>query len=148
MKNFALICFGILLTLAVFVLLIETGKLKSPIYQESGPDSVLTDIRVSEAMNPAFLSVNEVLVFQEKLKEDYSNDSVFRSIPKDVLVNVCNVLLANDGNITKKSVVEEFRQHSNIYNNIQPQPSKLEHTITDTVVNDTAVRLESYKKLE
>jgi hypothetical protein len=57
-------------------------------------------------------------------------------IPKDVLVNISQVVIGNTGNATKKSIVEEFRRHYKpIYQYIKPLEQFQQST--NTAPNDT-----------
>lgn len=69
-------------------------------------------------VEPQFVSITEVIDFWKDANEAAFVDSVFLSMNENVLRNVTNVLLKNHAFVTKKSIVEEYRANSSIYNNL------------------------------
>ena len=128
-------------------------------------DSVMIDQRVTDAMNPSFTSVEELKVFQQKCIEDYSLDSAFRAMPQQTLATVAGVILNKTGHVCKKSVVDEFRRCSDVYNNLpttsESEPTKelsameaqrlpvdttLIRSESDTMINGEQVQLIRYRR--
>jgi hypothetical protein len=75
-------------------------------------DSVSVDWAVAQVMNPVFMNIDEVLTYQEDQLEDRNIDSVFLSIPKEVLVDISKVLIGRSSRATKFSIVEEYKKLS------------------------------------
>lgn len=86
-------------------------------------DSTMIAERVEAIINPQFSSVDELIEFRQQTEVGYAIDSTFRVIPEDVLKNVAEVMLKKGVIITKKSVVEEYRAHNGVYDNLPVQPS-------------------------
>ena len=87
-------------------------------------DSVTVSQTVDAYVNPQFTSVEEVLDFRQQMHENFTIDSIFRTMHEQVLNNVSSVLLKKSGTIDKKSIIEEYRTNSTVYDNLPvPQQS-------------------------
>lgn len=75
--------------------------------------------------NPLMVSIKEVVDLQEQIASDNFVDSVFVSLPEDVLVNVASVALKTKESVTKQDIVEEFLSGKRIYTSL---PSENEIT--------------------
>jgi len=100
-------------------------------------DSVLLAEQIESLANPVFITVEDMVTFQAKVIEDYSVDSVFKAMPEQVLTNVTSVLIKRCGQADKRSVVEEYRANSAVYDNLptqapQDSPNEKEGKIIST----------------
>lgn len=70
-----------------------------------------------------FTNVGEAVAFQTCVQEQYVIDSLFRTMPKQTLHQVATVLINKQplGVFTVKDIVDEFRQHKDVYNNLSPE---------------------------
>ena len=75
---------------------------------------------VEEHNNPVMSSYDEVLSFQNIIKENYKIDEQFRSMPSDILENVVTVCLNKQTTVTKKEIVAEYLANSQVYDNLKP----------------------------
>ena len=69
-------------------------------------------------VNPVFTSMNDVFELQKELKTNAFIDSVFMSMPQDVLKNVSSVVMGKRHYVTKDDIVGEFLQNRQIYENL------------------------------
>lgn len=69
-------------------------------------------------VEPTFVSTTQVLQEQQDRANLYSQDSMFRAIPQDVLSNVCVTLLRTKSSITIGDVVTEYKNYRKIYDNL------------------------------
>lgn len=74
--------------------------------------------QLEAVINPAFTSVEDVVIFQSSLQSDLSIEASFLEIPVDVLKNVSNVLIAKNGRATKRDIVTEYKAQKDIYDNL------------------------------
>lgn len=157
MKNFWT-GFAIVFCLAALILgfLFGTGRVIVPSAQTL--DSMLVEQRAETALDPSFIAVEDLIAYQSKLIEGYTLDSVFRAVPKDVLLNVSTVCLKKYGSINKKTIIDEINNNKDVYYNLpSPQPavsidpptdSTLNKEIVDTVIDGKSVRLIKYTQKE
>lgn len=161
MKKALIFLIGLMAVVALGLTLGFLAGFVKPKSDIQAVDSVMIDQRVTDAMNPSFTSVEELKVFQQKCIEDYSLDSAFRAMPIETLINVAGVVLNKTGHVCKKSVVGEFKQNSDVYNNLPPQtqqepPAAEEQQLIvdtslikseiDTVINGEKVQLIRYRR--
>lgn len=69
-------------------------------------------------VEPTFASTTQVLQEQQNRADSYSQDSMFRAIPQDVLSNVCVTLLRAKSSITVGDIVTEYKSYRKIYDNL------------------------------
>ena len=86
-------------------------------------DSIFIATLVEEIVNPQFYNVPDIVNFQIQSVEGFEIDSVFQSIPEQVLRNVAHVVLGNKGFVDKREVVKEYKAHPDIYNNLPGSPN-------------------------
>ena len=149
-----LICaLGVLLGVAGYQTALEKGWVPP-----ADIDLVTTPVDDSNiGCEATFVDVEEIQLAQAESITTWQEDSVFRSMPTNTLVNVAVVVLKRDGVATITSIVQEYRANRYIYdpiasvtpvNNVQGQNgaelphNKNEGSVTyqmkDTVIgNDT-----------
>lgn len=69
-------------------------------------------------VEPTFVSTTQVLQEQQDRANLYSQDSMFRAIPQDVLSNVCVTLLRTKSSITIGDVITEYKNYRKVYDNL------------------------------
>ena len=69
-------------------------------------------------VEPTFVSATQVLQEQQNRANSYSQDSMFRAIPQDVLSNVCVTLLRVKSSITVGDIVTEYKNYRKVYDNL------------------------------
>lgn len=82
----------------------------------------LVRLNLEDIANPVFTGVDEVIVYREIDADTKAVDSVFTTLPREVISKVATVLLNKHGTTTKKDIVNEYNAHRDIYNNLQPVP--------------------------
>ena len=110
-----------------------------------GPDSVYIANAIENAVNPSFSTVQDMMSYQQKVIYDYSTDEIFRTMPEDVLMNVCSVCLKKYNTIEKIDVVREYKAGQNIYDNL-PKSSNIDDRATeDSVIEKKPTSNVSYR---
>lgn len=77
-------------------------------------DSIV-DAHIQDVINPVFSSVDDVMTYMDITADIKMIDSVFTSMPKEVIIKVTNVLLNRGDVASKKSIVLEYIAHPDIY---------------------------------
>lgn len=72
-----------------------------------------TEELVTQVLNPIMTSVDEIVQFRMMLAESEIYDSIFMSVPTDILVNISQVVIGKYGTATKKDIAEEYLQNYN-----------------------------------
>ena len=76
---------------------------------------------VAQVLNPTFMSIDDVNQYYQKVTDESSIDSTFRSIPFETLVNIAQVIIGREGRATKRDIVYEYRQkYKSLYQYIKP----------------------------
>lgn len=65
-----------------------------------------------------FDNTSGILREQQIAKDHYSEDSLFRALPEDVLSNVCVTLFRVKSRITVHDVLREYRSYKHVYDNL------------------------------
>jgi hypothetical protein len=73
---------------------------------------------IEGCQNPDLMSVPEVIELQNQMLEITKVDSAFKALSKKELTDVSSVLLKKRTYVRKKDIVEEFRLHKDIYENL------------------------------
>lgn len=68
--------------------------------------------------NPQFNSVDGVIAYQKEQQCIRYQDSVFYSMPDEIVTQVTQVLLNKGKTVTKRTIVNEFLQGEDIYMNL------------------------------
>ena len=122
MRKFGIIGAYIIVVLLAFIGILFLSGCKGapfiPTEDTTANDSAYVAQKVESIVNPQFTNIRELISFRTQMNEDYAIDSVFRVIPEPILNNVASVLFKKNGFATKKSIVEEYRANSSIYNNL------------------------------
>ena len=134
MKKFI---YGILGVLGIVVLSV-VSSLGVNYYERhyvSEKDTINIEESIANVMDPVLYNPVDVYNLQQELSDEYTVDSVFLSIPPNVLLNIAKVAIGRNVGTTKKEIVEEFRRHyADIYQFINEQP---EDTIFEQIVKDS-----------
>lgn len=101
-------------------------------------DTTLIAQQVEAIVNPEFTTVEEVIQFRHQTDQGFVIDSIFRSIPEQVLANVATVIIKKHGTLTKKTIAEEYRANMSVYDNLptsttalNQQPKEVDLSSTD-----------------
>ena len=93
--------------------------------------------------NTEFTSVNEILVCQSDDIEEFTIDSVFRSMPPTTLMNVASTCIKRNGCVTIKSAVEEYRANTLIYDSVITSPTPTTTAESTTVPEEGSPKIRS-----
>ena len=101
-------------------------------------DSTAVLKAIDAKLVPTFTSADDIVDFRQDILEQKKCDSIFLKMPDKTLFNVASVLIKKNGSCTKKDVVQEFREHSDIYNNLPPEADLPVQVVTAPTSQDTA----------
>ena len=131
----------LLLLIVTFMVGCKNAPWSHPDNYDTANDSVLVAQQVEAIVNPQFTTVQEIVNFRQQTNEGFTVDSIFRAMPEQVLHNVAAVLIKKNGTVDKKSVVEEYRANSTVYDNLPA--TSLQSTNAATEVDLSATDLGS-----
>lgn len=94
-------------------------------------DSTFIASTVEEAINPVFIDIASMLEARAADIADQSVDSLWLTLPDNILKDVASVLIKKGIPVTKRTLIEEYRQHTSVYDNLPP-PSNTSSTSADT----------------
>ena len=101
-------------------------------------DSLMVSKMMQEIDNPVFNDYSDALMYQKTEGQWRHQDSVFFSIPKNVMQNVVSVLEKSGEPVTKMSIAHEFEVNKHVYMNL-PDKTDQYHAITPPDVPNTEV---------
>lgn len=127
---------ALLLTVTVMVGC-KNAPWSNPNNYDTANDSVLVAQQVEAIVNPQFTTVQEIVDFRQQTNEGFTIDSIFRAIPEQVLHNVASVLIKKNGTVDKKSIVEEYRANSAVYDNLPATTQQPANTTQEVDLNAT-----------
>lgn len=64
---------------------------------------------------PVFNSSDEMVIFHDNYVSSWQEDSIFRSLPSDVIKQISDVIVYKSGKLSKKTIVDEYRASRSIY---------------------------------
>lgn len=120
-----------LLAIAITTTLLSCDKVSKYYDTEQSTEQVE---QIAAEPNLVFETVGDLIDYKFAQCEEYSVDSTFRAMSTTVLTNVGEVVLKKNGNITKKSIVEEYRANRSIYDNL-PNSTQIQSTNAATTVD-------------
>ena len=109
-------------------------------------DSVLIAKKFKALQNPEFKTVDELIYYQNDVKQDFTNDSIFKAIPETALREIAGVVLKREGHLDKLLIVGEYKDNYNKVYKYLPDKKKGEASDTtkvttkDTIVNGKIYR--------
>lgn len=84
-------------------------------------------------VNPVFTSYSDVIECQKTLKSNAFIDSVFLSMPPDIIKNVYSVVSKKINYVQKSDLVGEWLNNRSIYDNLPPPDDKVANTNQVTI---------------
>lgn len=99
---------------------------------------------LQEFANPTFSSLDDALTYYQNEKQYRIQDSVFFSLPPDVITNVYSVLVRRGEKPTKLAIASEYLDNIRVYSNL-PRKREISPTVDEfpdvpgTQVVDTIV---------
>jgi len=126
MKTLAKIkCFGaVFISLLIACVCLSFGSCENPprILQHNqckcGFDSTMVIDLVQSLHNPTFSSPYDLTRYRHQIEENNKLDSLFMSLPQDVLVDAAKVLLKTSMSVSLSDVIHEYLDNSNIYDTL------------------------------
>ena len=85
--------------------------------------------------NPEFKTVDEMVSYVSDLKQSYTADSIFRTIPEENLREIAGVVLKREGYLDKSLIVEEYKENYDKVYKYLPDKKKEETIDTTTSVS-------------
>ena len=133
----------ILVALAAVVLLSIVSSLGVYHYvSQENPDLLTKDTAVNaqaelafeQVTNPVMLSIDDVIQFRQRTVDQNLCDSIFNSIPEEVLTNIAQVVIGRQHSATKKDIVDEYkRNYRTVYQYIKTPPTATSDRSDDTI---------------
>lgn len=117
MKNFLLVLALAIGVVCAAMSFVEWQQLKELRLASEKSEMSIADMQYQ--VDPQFTDCTEAVMFQRSLKADNQVDSIFCSLPQQKLIDVVTVLLNTGKAATKASIVEEWKSHSSVYDNIR-----------------------------
>ena len=84
--------------------------------------------------NPSFASLEEVLLYQEKVQKQFIEDSAFRQMTPQTLEKVVTVLKNTNVVLNKQNIAEQYLQSKKVFDNLTP-PIPKDEEVSDSVIN-------------
>ena len=85
---------------------------------ECGFDSIMVIDLVQSLHNPTFSSPYDLTRYRHQLEENNKLDSLFMSLPQDVLVDAAKVLLKTSISVNLSDIIHEYLDNSDIYDTL------------------------------
>ena len=112
-----------------------------PRFLHPAPDKAAIQVCLDSIVNPVFTTTSDVFELQKQLKTNAFIDSVFLSLPPDVLKNVSTVVLKKLYRVTKDDIVGEFLTNRQIYDNLPPPDSTSNVTSSTSTTTTTPTKI-------
>ncbi len=119
------------LCLMLFTLLCITScdRPSRPSKTPSTSDSLKIAKVVESIVNPSFTTVEELVKYQEMDIAQGRLNEMFREMPDYILRSAATVCINRDKKVSKKSVVKEYINNSNVYDNLNGDPPSVKEDI-------------------
>lgn len=98
-------------------------------------DSLMIAKEFKALQNPEFKTVDEMVSYVSDLKQSYTADSIFRTIPEENLKEIAGVVLKREGYLDKSLIVEEYKENYDKVYKYLPDKKKEETIDTTTSVS-------------
>ena len=98
-------------------------------------DSLMIAKEFKALQNPEFKTVDEMVSYVSDLKQSYTADSIFRTIPEENLREIAGVVLKREGYLDKSLIVEEYKENYDKVYKYLPDKKKEETIDTTTSVS-------------
>ena len=98
-------------------------------------DSLMIAKEFKALQNPEFKTVDEMVSYVSDLKQSYTADSIFRTIPEENLKEIAEVVLKREGYLDKSLIVEEYKENYDKVYKYLPDKKKEETIDTTTSVS-------------
>lgn len=109
-------------------------------------DSTLIAKKFKALQNPEFKTVDELVYYQSNVKQDFTNDSIFKAIPETALREIAGVVLKREGRLDKLLIVGEYKDNYNkVYKYLPDKKEEEASDTTKTTVKDTVVNGKIYR---
>ena len=99
--------------------------------QYDSADSLYVATLVEKAINPVYVDITSMLEARAADVAEQSIDSLWLTLPDNILEDVASVLIKQGIPITKHKLIKEYRQHTSVYDNLPPPAN------TASAPNDT-----------
>lgn len=122
-----------------------------PVLGESS-SAVAVDSLMEESL--LFTDVTQVLEDHRTFENVTYYDSVYLSMPEDILINVASVVIRRNGSASIQDVVKEFLTNRQVYELLPQPPAPITPPVpeqtradTTTTVADTVINGQPYKRI-
>ena len=126
---------AIILATVATTALISCDK-TGPRFLHPAPDKQAVQLALDSIVNPVFTSYSDVIECQKTLKSNAFVDSVFLSMPPDIIKNVYSVVSKKINYVQKSDLVGEWLHNRSIYDNLPPPDDKVANTNQTTITTE------------
>ena len=120
MKHFLKVAFALILVIAALCGIMSLTSCHRVSPQEKAKQFAK---QVQAYNNPEFASFEDAVVYQELMREEFLQDSVFRCISKDILEKVTTVLSNTGSKLSKRTIAHQYLDSKKVFDNIEPKPN-------------------------
>ena len=109
-------------------------------------DSILITKKFKALQNPEFKTVDELIYYQNDVKQDFTNDSIFKAIPQTALREIAGVVLKREGHLDKLLIVGEYKDnYDKVYKYLPDKKQEEASDTTKVTTKDTVVNGKIYR---
>ena len=109
-------------------------------------DSILITKKFKALQNPEFKTVDELIYYQNDVKQDFTNDSIFKAIPETALREIAGVVLKREGHLDKLLIVGEYKDnYDKVYKYLSGKKQEEASDTTKVITKDTVVNGKIYR---
>ena len=109
-------------------------------------DSLLIAKEFKALQNPEFKTVDELVYYQTDVKQDFTNDSIFKAIPETALREIAGVVLKREGHLDKLLIVGEYKDnYDKVYKYLPDKKQEEASDTTKVTTKDTVVNGKIYR---
>ena len=109
-------------------------------------DSILITKKFKALQNPEFKTVDELVYYQSDVKQDFTNDSIFKAIPETALREIAGVVLKREGHLDKLLIVGEYKDnYDKVYKYLPDKKQEEASDTTKVTTKDTVVNGKIYR---
>lgn len=108
------------LAIALLSIVALSSCVKESVSQKEKQDTETVD----SYMNPEFSDVAEFMVYHDVEAATYQQDKIFYEMKPDIIKQVATVCLKKNHKITKKLFMQEYLDHTDVYNYLSTDKDK------------------------
>lgn len=134
----------LILLLIMTIICIVSCNHNSHLKKEETFDSLKTVEIIKQVINPEFKTFDEVEDYRYECIKKHFHDSIFINMSDILLKDVINVCFNKYGYASKESIVQEYINNCEVYDNIHKpykKPETIEELFEDTLTNKDTLKI-------